>query len=125
MRRKFLDAAICQLKPGYIKLMGDYHKALQQKNALLKDVWRHSQLLDELDTWDRILAGLCAQIYKERMQYVQTLQRFAGEIYNGFSGQKEELALLYLSQDLPMYEGESSAAALQNAFYRAIFKNAG
>ncbi len=122
VRRKFLDAAICQHKPGYIKLMGDYHKALQQKNALLKDVWRHSQLLDELDTWDRILANLCAQVYKERVKYVQTLNPFAQEIYGGFSQQKETLSLFYVSQDLQGFDKALEIEELQQAFYSAILQ---
>ena len=35
-RRKFLDAALCQLYPGYLTLYRRYVRALQQKNALLR-----------------------------------------------------------------------------------------
>ncbi|MFR2600446.1 MAG: hypothetical protein ACLTAA_03085 [Faecalibacterium prausnitzii] len=35
-RRKFLDAALCQLYPGYLTVYRRYLRALQQKNALLR-----------------------------------------------------------------------------------------
>ena len=35
-RRKFLDAALCQLYPGYLTTYRRYVRALQQKNALLR-----------------------------------------------------------------------------------------
>ena len=35
-RRKFLDAALCQLYPGYLTIYRRYIRALQQKNALLR-----------------------------------------------------------------------------------------
>ncbi len=35
-RRKFLDAALCQLYPGYLTIYRRYVRALQQKNALLR-----------------------------------------------------------------------------------------
>ena len=42
-RRKFLDAALCQLYPGYLTIYRRYVRALQQKNALL----RHSSTTPE------------------------------------------------------------------------------
>ena len=35
-RRKFLDAALCQLYPGYLTIYRRYIRALQQKNALFR-----------------------------------------------------------------------------------------
>ena len=35
-RRRFLDAALCQLYPGYLATYRRYVRALQQKNALLR-----------------------------------------------------------------------------------------
>jgi len=119
-RRKFLDAAICQLKPLYIKTIKDYHKALTQKNALLKDVWRHSDLLGHLDAWDQVLAALCAQIYAERTAYVQTLGQHAKAIYAGFSNKKEQLEIFYRSQDLEETMLGQNKQTLENAFYKAI-----
>ena len=38
MRRKFLDAALCQRKPAYARLLSQYSRTLAQRNTLLKDI---------------------------------------------------------------------------------------
>ena len=53
LRRNFIDSALCQLKPGFAALLSRYNHTLIQRNALLKDIPRHSELLDTLEIWDR------------------------------------------------------------------------
>ncbi len=43
-RRRFVDGALCRLKPRYAVLFTRYHKILNQRNALLKDIPRHREL---------------------------------------------------------------------------------
>ena len=38
VRRKFLDTAICQLKPKYAKTLSSFRKVIAERNSLLKDV---------------------------------------------------------------------------------------
>lgn len=40
-RRRFLDTALCQLKPSYAKTLAKYNHTLTQRNALLKDIQFH------------------------------------------------------------------------------------
>ncbi|MBQ5579929.1 MAG: DNA replication and repair protein RecF, partial [Clostridia bacterium] len=51
-RRKFLNQALCQLKPNYAKALTQFNRAMQQRNQLLKDAIYHSELYDTLDVWD-------------------------------------------------------------------------
>ena len=55
-RRRFIDNAICQIKPSYGESLSNYNKTLAQRNALLKDIPMHAELLDTLDIWDYRLA---------------------------------------------------------------------
>ena len=51
-RRSFLDSALCQVRPAYAALYTRYRHTLDQRNALLKDISSHSELIDTLSSWD-------------------------------------------------------------------------
>lgn len=96
-RRKFVDTAICQLKPIYAKVLSEYHKTLIQRNALVKDITRHAELLDTLDIWDEKLAKCAATIINYRHRFIKRLSNVSKNIYTGISKQKESLAISYSS----------------------------
>ncbi|MBO4445811.1 MAG: DNA replication/repair protein RecF [Clostridia bacterium] len=94
-RRKFLNMALCQLRPKYENVLSDFNKILEQRNALLKDIPRHSELLDTLDIWDERLANYSAIIMTQRLRYLEETEPFLKEIYSGISGGKEEIGIKY------------------------------
>lgn len=94
-RRKFLDNAICQIKPSYGELLANYNKTLAQRNALLKDLPYHSQLLDTLDIWDYRLAMLGASVIRMRVHYVDRLCECAKKYHSGISDNMEDLEISY------------------------------
>ncbi len=94
-RRKFLDTALCQLKPSYAEHLAGYKRALVQRNALLKDLHLNSELYDMLDTWDDQLARYSACVIKERLQYIDLLSDYSKNIYSGISENKEEFSVFY------------------------------
>lgn len=93
-RRRFMDAAYCQLRPAYIKVLAGYLRALGQRNALLKS-WRQCPDPDMLEVWDTRLAGFGSQVIAARGQYVAWLTDCAGSIYAGLSGGREQLCIAY------------------------------
>ena len=94
-RRKFLDTALCQLKPSYAEHLAGYKRALVQRNALLKDLHLNSELYDMLDTWDDQLARYSACVIKERIQYIDLLSDYSKNIYSGISENKEDFSVFY------------------------------
>ena len=94
-RRRFLDAAIGQLKPKYAAAMSDYNKAVQQRNLVLRDATFHRELYDTLDVWEERIAYYGSEIIRQRIGYVQRLGEFSREIYAGISQKKETLHLAY------------------------------
>lgn len=92
-RRKFLDTALCQIIPKYEANLREYHRILDQRNALLKDVERFPQLSETLDIWDQHLAKSGAWLMYCRFQYVKRILPVACEVYAGISGDKERLSL--------------------------------
>lgn len=94
-RRRFIDNAICQIKPGFGEALSNYNKTLAQRNALLKDIPMHSELFDTLDIWDYRLAVLGASVIRMRINYVERLSQSAKKYHMGISESMEDLDINY------------------------------
>ena len=96
-RRKFLDSAICQIKPNYLAVLAQYKKVLQQKNTAIKNSF--DKKIDEsiLDIFDTQLAHYGIHIIRQRLEYVKKLREKAVDIYYGISSEKEVLDISYKS----------------------------
>lgn len=95
-RRVFLDTALCQIRPGYVRLLNRYQHTLSQRNALLKDIPRHRELEDTLPIWDARLVSDGETIVRARRRYLEHLAQEASKIYDGLSRGQEKLCLSYL-----------------------------
>ena len=117
-RRHFLDTAIGQLLPSYNSALSYYQKALFQRNALLRDVQYHSELLDTLEIWDQNLVRAGAQVMLLRQRYIARIGQAAKEVYEGISKGREEMNVSYQCSvegydpnwDLPKLRGELEKA---------------
>ena len=96
VRRRFLDAAICQHRIRYASMLAKYNQIINQRNALLKDIYRHKELKDTLTIWDDSLASVGAMILRERFDYLRELRGPAMRYHSGISGEREELGIDYL-----------------------------
>ena len=94
-RRKFINQALCQLKPNYAKNLTQFNRAMQQRNQLLKDAIYHSELYDTLDVWDDRFSSFGAVVISERMKYLEALRPFLDEFYGGISGGREQISIEY------------------------------
>ena len=95
-RRKFVDAALCQLKSGYKNLIKDYHRALVQRNNLLKDLYSNPEMDSMLYIWNTNLAHIGAKIVYQRLKYIEAITPFVKEIYSGISSGSEEIEIKYI-----------------------------
>ncbi len=96
-RRRFIDSAICREKIQNAVVISRYNQTLNQRNALLKDIFRHPELRKTLGIWDDTLSYLGAQIIHRRLNYIEELSKFAREYHLGISEEKEQLELKYNS----------------------------
>jgi DNA replication and repair protein RecF len=94
-RRNFIDSAICQIKPSYAGLLSHYNHTLIQRNALLKDIPRHAELADTLETWDEKLTRYGEEIIRGRIKYIDQISEQAKVIYAGICENKEKIELSY------------------------------
>lgn len=98
-RRRFLDTALCQLRPTYASALSQYNRALKQRNSLLGDLFAHPELAEMLDIWDMHLCDAGEQIVQARKEYQNLLSSAAASVYDGLSGSREVLSLEYIQKD--------------------------
>lgn len=94
-RRKFLDAALCQLYPGYLGIYKRYLRALTQKNALLKDARRFPDVEYLLDSFDEELTAAGIEMIAHRRRYTEGLFEEAQRTYQSISSGSESCTFGY------------------------------
>ena len=123
-RRRFLDAALCQLYPGYLSTWRRYARLLTQKNALLKHYERTPGAAQMLDVFDEELARYGQELTLRRMDYMKRLRPQATGNYRDISQASEALELVYQ----PSFGDEGLLRTLQEsrkADLKAGFSTAG
>lgn len=118
LRRDFVDSALCQMKPGYAALLSGYNRALFQRNALLKDIPRHAELMDTLEIWDERLCRYGEKIIYQRSAYLDALREPAAGFYSGISANREILSFVYRKSADEMREAllDSRRDDVQNGY---------
>ena len=135
-RRRFLDAAYCQLRPSYVGALTAYQRTLTQRNTLLRDMRREPLPGQEelMEVFDSQLALAGARLVRVRGAYLAHLTPYAEEIYGGLSQQTERLGLTYIVSggipcDAPAEEVrerlEKALAAARSADLAAGFSTVG
>ena len=94
-RRRFLDSAICQLRPRYAQALAEYGRLYEHKTRILRDWSEPPSLLSALDDFDLRMAQMGALLIHYRAHFVKRLQEAAPPIHRDFSGGGEELSLTY------------------------------
>lgn len=92
-RRRFIDSSLSQLYPRYLISLIDYHKALGQKNSLLKTLRAKGVKSDVmLSVWNEQLASEGAKITKYRRDFVKLIDEFASLIQSEISYEKLKIS---------------------------------
>ena len=96
VRRNFLDVAISQLKPVYIKLLSRYNGVMSSRNAILKmDEREREQYRDTIDFYSSELASLCADIADVRYEYVKKLDFWVKKFFEQMTDGREVPSISY------------------------------
>ena len=94
-RRRLMDLAISQLRPGYARLLSDYGRLYENKTRILRDYRDDPAMLDTLDEFSDGLARLSAKIIRYRAAYARRLAAAAAAVHRDFSGLSETLGVEY------------------------------
>ena len=94
-RRRFMDIIISQYNPMYMEALLRYNKALQQRNALLKEEIAPDPEMFLL--WEEQMAKEAEYIYQCRSEYIKDFTPIFQQFYNHISKEKEKVELRYTS----------------------------
>jgi len=95
LRRRLMDLAIGQLRPGYSAVLAEYQRLLEHKTRILRDYRDKPSLLDLLEDFSSSMAMASARLIRYRAAFSLRLAECAALIHREFSGGSEELALRY------------------------------
>ncbi len=96
-RRRLMDLAICQLRPGYAALLSDYRRVYENKTRLLRDYRNDPHLEDTFDAFSDTMARLSAKLIRYRASFARRLGEAASPIHREFTagGGEERLEVRY------------------------------
>ncbi len=94
-RRRFLDMQLSQLRPAYFYALQRAQRALMQRNALLREIPLHPELMDTLPLWDEQLSRAGASVVRGRKEMVDYLSEAAAGEHLRLTGGRETLSLRY------------------------------
>lgn len=109
-RRLFLDLELSSLSPAYLRHLTLYKRALEQRNALLRDSREWMQPAEVFEPWEDQLAQHGAAIREMRSQYVDRLLEPAIDVHAQM-GSGEQISLA-LEQKDPAAEPEALLRAM-------------
>lgn len=100
-RRRFLDRELCQVSAAYAADLSAYHRALMQKNRLLKEKLPAAVLKELLQPWDKQLIQHGSSIICRRLVAVCSWHKLAAANYNILFHGRQKLSLHYISGNIP------------------------
>ncbi len=95
VRRRFLNIAISQMRPSYIRALAEHNKIIENKKRILKMETGREKYFDFLDILDEKLSEVYSYIVKERGEFLDKANKIILRVGKELSGGKEELSLIY------------------------------
>jgi DNA replication and repair protein RecF len=92
VRRRWLDLTIASMDTVYLQALQTYHRALLDRNRLLK----RGAGITELSAFERPLAASAAQIVSKRANNLKILSNYVAAAYASIAGDVETASLQYL-----------------------------
>lgn len=122
VRRRFLDVAISQLRPIYIKMLAKYNSVMEQRNSILKlEPEKRKQYESMLEVYSDELSSLCADIAGMRIDYIKKLDYWMGVFFEEMMKGKETPKITY---ETNARENDfDSRESLKNKYYRLLCDN--
>ena len=94
VRRKFIDMELCQLNPKYYYNLVQYNKVLNERNVLLRNRNTSSEMLE---IYDMQLVEFGYNIIRDRIKYIESLNKYAEKIHSDITSGKEKINFKYIS----------------------------
>ncbi|HID86933.1 MAG TPA: DNA replication/repair protein RecF [Anaerolineae bacterium] len=113
LRRRYLDATLCQLDPRYCQALSQYNRILTQRNHLLRLIREGRAGLDELTFWDDGLVEQGSYLIARRQEMLGKLDGLVRAVHLEVTGGEEELHLSYVPSFVRDKGGQGTQLPLQ------------
>ena len=87
-RRRFLDTALCQMRPNYARYLEEYSRLHEHKTRILRDSEEKPSLLSLWEDFSLRMAHIGAQIIRYRTYYCRKLLKAAAAVYADIAPQE-------------------------------------
>lgn len=94
-RRRLMDIVISQYDPEYMNALISYNKALQQRNAMLKE--EEEPNIDIMTVYEEMMAEYGERIFEKRKTFIEEFIPVFQHFYQIISGGNEKVSLNYIS----------------------------
>ena len=123
-RRAFLDVAISQLRPVYLKSLQKYNQILRQRNQLIKSAVRDRQSFDAtIEFWSRQLAHEAAIISKFRLWYTKLADENVKKLFARMTGERELPEIVYIGSSKQDPEEYSDMELTEEKYFNLLMSN--
>lgn len=114
LRREALDRLAGQRSPHYLRDLGTYGRALQQRNGLLRLIRDEQATRDQLAFWDRTLVEAGGAVVAERLRLLDAVAEPLARAHAEIAPEEAAAARLGLryATNAPAHPGETPEAAL-------------
>ena len=123
-RRTFLDVALSQLYPVYLKRLQRYNQILRQRNQLIRTAQDDpATFRDTAEFWSVQLAAEAAALARYRWHYLQSAAAEVSALFREMTGERETPELVYAgsSRQEPAEYGDE--AATREVYTRLLTAN--
>ncbi len=118
-RRLFLDVAISQLDPEYVKQLKRYNSLLSQRNAVIKEMISEDKGITEALAYQ--MSEACAYISRKRSEYLIKINEAVKEIFDQMSREKERSKLIYSPEGFEADKTDFSQTEAVKEQYFSLF----
>ena len=120
-RRNFLDIALSQLYPMYLKSLQRYNQILKQRNQLIKAAEDDRATFEAtVDLWSSQLAHEAAIIARYRYRYIKMAEEHVKRFFCEMTGERETPELVYLGSSKQPVEEYEDVAKTEAAYLELL-----
>ena len=124
MRRNYLDVAISQFRPVYLRSLQRYHAILEQRNKLIKNAEDDRVTLDAtIGLWSEQLAHEAAVIANFRSKYVKKVGEEVAKYFEKMTGMSEKVEMQYIGSSKQTEEEYGDIKAIENRYLQLLTEN--
>ena len=94
-RRRFIDLELSQLDKLYLNNLSNYNRIINQRNSLLKELYKQENLVETLDIWDLQLVKYGNKVIESREKFIKQVNKIISDIHFKLTGGNEKISLTY------------------------------